>query len=103
MNTTVQRTRSSRLRHRVAALLLLLAAAQLWAQQPAENSPPQTATPATQTPTKDAEGPAAAEPTAATSPEKAAVETPASANSPFDYRASEKISEDLSVSFPVDI
>lgn len=30
-------------------------------------------------------------------------ETPATASSPFDYQASEKISEDLSVSFPVDI
>jgi len=37
------------------------------------------------------------------SPSTTASEPPATANSPFDYQASEKISEDLSVSFPVDI
>jgi outer membrane biosynthesis protein TonB len=103
MNTTAQRTRSNRHRHGVAALVLLLAAAHLWAQQPTEDAPTHAPTPVPQTTTSETETPAPAEPPAATNPEKAVAETPANANSPFDYRASEKISEDLSVSFPVDI
>ena len=52
-------------------------------------------------PTSKDEAPAKAEPAA-----KPAAPAPAPAandDSPFDYRSSEKISEDLSVSFPVDI
>lgn len=53
---------------------------------------------------------AAAVPAEETTPEKSAEKPdakpstePESEGSPFDYRASEQISEDLSVSFPVDI
>ena len=45
----------------------------------------------------------AAEQPQAANPAQPASENPATANSPFDYQSSEKISEDLSVSFPVDI
>jgi hypothetical protein len=41
--------------------------------------------------------------TAAGEPGPASKPAPASKESPFDYRSSEEISEDLSVSFPVDI
>ena len=106
MNTTVQRIKTSRLQHRMAALTLILATANLWAQQPTEDS----ATPATQIPTQApptpasaTETPTPAEPAVATDLEEAAADGPVGASSPFDYRASEKISEDLSVSFPVDI
>lgn len=76
----------------IALLTLLLAGAtlNLWAQQeqqePVEPAPPE------QQETPDAEN------TPATTSE----ETEA-AGSPFDYESSEQISEDLSVSFPVDI
>jgi len=48
----------------------------------------------------------APEPPSKTQPENAPVESPPAAapnESPFDYRPSEEISEDLPVSFPVDI
>ena len=52
-----------------------------------------------QEPAPKDEAPAKAEPAA-----KPATPAPtANDDSPFDYRSSEKISEDLSVSFPVDI
>jgi len=71
-------------------LTLLLGSTALVAQEtdPQESAP------------KD-EAPATAEPAA-----KPATPAPAPAandDSPFDYRSSEEISEDLSVSFPVDI
>ena len=55
-------------------------------------------------PEPDAEAAAPAETTAvpAASPDKAAAD-PINENSPIDYQASEEISQDLSVSFPVDI
>ena len=52
-------------------------------------------------------GPREPEPAVASTPEPGAESEPgdeaAGDTSPFDYRASEQISEDLSVSFPVDI
>jgi hypothetical protein len=85
----------------VATLSLVLGAAPLYAQR-ASDTPQQ----ATDVPGQDAketqknqESPTADKP--ATAP---ATRPPATNNdSPFDYRPSEKISEDLSVSFPVDI
>jgi len=67
----------------LAILLLSLAAARAQEaadpnQQPAETAPATPAEPATKAP-------------------------PNKEDSPFDYEASEQISEDLSVSFPVDI
>ncbi len=81
--------------------LLVLGAAPLYAQR-ATDTPQQ----ATDVPGQDAketqknqESPTADKP--ATAP---ATRPPATNNdSPFDYRPSEEISEDLSVSFPVDI
>jgi hypothetical protein len=76
----------------IALITLLLGGSTLtlWAQQeqqePIEPAPPE------QRETQDAEK------TSATTSE----ETDAD-DSPFDYQSSEKISEDLSVSFPVDI
>ena len=78
----------------VAILSLVLGAAPLSAQQ-ATDAPQQDAK-ETQ---KSQESPTADKP--ATAP---AARPPATTNdSPFDYRSSEEISEDLSVSFPVDI
>ncbi len=86
--------KTPRLTHGLAIALLTLllggGAPTLWAQQeqqePIEPAPPE------QPETQDAEN------TPATTSE----ETDAD-NSPFDYQSSEEISEDLSVSFPVDI
>lgn len=110
MNTAAQRTRTrtrtNRLSHKVAALMLFLAAASSWAQQPVEDTPiqaQQTPTQSPQSPAQEVESPAPAQPSTTTPEEEAVADTPDSTNSPFDYRASEKISEDLSVSFPVDI
>jgi len=76
----------------VATLSLVLGAAPLFAQQAAD-APEQDSE---ETP-KSQESQAANRPAPATRP-------PATSNdSPFDYRSSEEISEDLSVSFPVDI
>ena len=69
-------------------LTLLLGSATLVAQE----ADPQEPAP------KD-EAPATAEPAA----QPATPAPPANDDSPFDYRSSEEISEDLSVSFPVDI
>lgn len=52
-----------------------------------------------QEPAPKDEAPATTEPAA----QPAAPEPAANDDSPFDYRSSEEISEDLSVSFPVDI
>ena len=84
------------MKHKTTAVLLcalFTVTAPAWAQQP--NTPP-PAVPSSQ--------PAAEEPNAAT-PASDADDTPAAdANrSPYDYQSSEEISEDLSVSFPVDI
>jgi hypothetical protein len=71
--------------------LVLCSNAQIiWAQDAAGNA----AQPKTDT--KESEAPQK------TAPEKT-TPTPASNGSPFDYEASEEISQDLSVSFPVDI
>jgi len=83
----------------IATLTLLLGAAPLFAQQ----SSSQEATAETQPGAQPApENPAAA----ATTDEPNSPAPPrrdAAGDSPFDYRSSEEISEDLSVSFPVDI
>ena len=77
-------------------LALLLAAAPLLAQQappaPEPGEQLEHAAPEQTAPREDT--PAAKNP---------AGETDDSGDSPFDYRSSEEISEDLSVSFPVDI
>lgn len=64
---------------RVLLLLFLLSTPLAWAQEEAEQEEAET-----ETPTEDSGGEARDE-------------------SPFDYQSSEQISEDLSVSFPVDI
>ena len=80
------------------ALVLLLSSLQLSAQQPenenTSDAPGSTAAPATDEPS---EAPATVPAT------DAAASSTESADSPFDYRASEQISEDLPVSFRVDI
>jgi len=79
-----------------AALLLALSGfgSAVWAQ-------PAT----TPTASEQAPAPTAKEPSTAATPAPRAEERPiAEANgSPYDYQSSEEISEDLSVSFPVDI
>jgi hypothetical protein len=80
---------------RIIALLLLTLvlcsnAQIIWAQDAAENAAQ------TKTDTKESEAAQKAAPEKTTPP-------PASNGSPFDYEASEEISQDLSVSFPVDI
>jgi hypothetical protein len=54
-------------------------------------------------PAPKSEAPAKVEPAATPAAPAPAPAPAASDDSPFDYRPSEKISEDLSVSFPVDI
>lgn len=83
-----------------AALLLacplLLAQPQTGDQNPQDRSRHDTAA------GKDAAPPPT--PIAATAPEDGGAKPPPRReDSPFDYRSSEQISEDLSVSFPVDI
>ena len=76
----------------VFMLLLALCCAPLHAQQQGADS---------ETDKKEQEAPASP---AANEPSAPAQTAPGQTNdSPFDYRSSEKISEDLSVSFPVDI
>ncbi len=70
--------------NKLLTLLLVLWGSPLWAQVDGEE---QDASEATKTETK-------------TATEQAA---PRPATDPFDYESSEQISEDLSVSFPVDI
>jgi hypothetical protein len=83
----------------VAILSLVLGAAPLHAQR-ATDTPQQAADASEQDSVetqKSQESQAPNKPAPATRP-------PATSNdSPFDYRSSEEISEDLSVSFPVDI
>ena len=74
----------------VLPLALLLAAAPLPAQEAPEPEDNGAATEAPAGETDERETPAAAA-------------SPATDDSPFDYESSEQISEDLSVSFPVDI
>jgi hypothetical protein len=76
-------------------LLLLAVCSGAWSQQPAQPDPAPASAP-------DREKSATA------TDEQAAQETPpptapVTETSPFDYQASEEISQDLSVSFPVDI
>lgn len=75
--------------------LLLLTMAATWSL--AQEEPAAEKTPPEQSPPGSGEA-AATEPSPAQDPAAAGDES-----SPFDYRASEQISEDLSVSFPVDI
>ena len=70
-----------------AFLTLQLASAQLWAQE--SETEPQA-----QPSAKEQQDP---------KPPEVKPAPPESIDSPFDYEASEQISEDLSVSFPVDI
>lgn len=70
----------SKVMNKLLIVLLALWATTLWAQQEQEEAP-------TEEPTQTEQ----------------AAETPEPATDPFDYESSEQISEDLSVSFPVDI
>ncbi len=74
---------------RITILLLALWAAGSQAQQPGDQG-------------ADVQAPDAQEPAAATG-DGATDEQQQPAGDPFDYESSEQISEDLSVSFPVDI
>ncbi len=79
--------------------LLLLAGSWSLAQQ---EQPPKTET--TGSIEGETAGETIAEPATANDTPSSAEDSAADADtSPFDYRASEQISEDLSVSFPVDI
>ena len=83
--------------------LFLIFAPLLWAQ---ETVPTQQGSSAESSETEDAdEQDAAKSPQAGSSGGQAQTNTQGSADrgSPFEYEASEQISEDLSVSFPVDI
>ncbi len=83
-------------------LSLLLTSPFAYSQQ--EDSAPGEQADAAGEEARAATEPAAAEPEPDAEPESAIEGDPAAADrSPFDYRASEQISEDLSVSFPVDI
>ena len=80
-----------------AILIFTLGAVPLWVQRAVgqdTNPPPQ----------KTQEKPAAQKTDSAGQSQPAKTRPPATNDeSPFDYQSSEKISEDLSVSFPVDI
>ena len=78
-------------RFAVILVLALAPAAQGFAQETPEPSP---------SPATGQAGPAGE---SAAAPEREAPPEPARDDSPYDYQASEEISEDLSVSFPVDI
>ncbi|MEE4192008.1 MAG: hypothetical protein V2I66_10540 [Halieaceae bacterium] len=86
--------RIRRLARSSTALVLLLASLPLAAQAPAE-PPQQSEAPAEETAPNDDATPLPADDTADAAPTEP--------EDPFDYEASEQISEDLSVSFPVDI
>ena len=78
------------------ALTLSLGAPQLLAQAPAtdtDETPPATSTQPTEKTTGTQQAPRAQSGSPSTNGE----------DSPFEYRSSEEISEDVSVSFPVDI
>jgi hypothetical protein len=78
---------------RICFLLFAMAATLTLAQE-------QSATAAEPPPEQTPAGSGEATPEPAPDPDQAAT---GDETSPFDYRASEQISEDLSVSFPVDI
>lgn len=89
--------KTPRLKHGLAISMLTLllggSALTLWAQpEQQEQQEPIEPVPSEQPETQDAEN----------TPAMTAEETDAD-YSPFDYQSSEKISEDLAVSFPVDI
>jgi hypothetical protein len=84
----------------ISALLLATTAAT--APYTLAQTPPDTA--ATPAPAPPAAGAPGTAPSSAGDPAKSsAAKSAPGDDSPFDYRSSEKISEDLSVSFPVDI
>ena len=85
------------MKHYRGICLLLLALAATWSL--AQEEPEAAQTPPEQTQTVSDEATATTEPSPAQDPAAGDDEE----LSPFDYRASEQISEDLSVSFPVDI
>jgi hypothetical protein len=76
-----------------AIAVLLLAASVAWSQSGADAESEATTTTQQQSPGADADNGDAARDTTPTQTDR----------SPTDYRSSEEISEDLSVSFPVDI
>ena len=80
-----------------AVLALTLWAASLLAQTEPVETAETAAQPTTRNPNETAKTPAGVSST----PNEAPAKT--NNDSPFDYRSSEEISEDLSVSFPVDI
>jgi hypothetical protein len=87
MNSTASTIRRTAL---AAAMLALLAVAQVSWTQPADEAASEEPPAEQQAPAKDTTPPAP--------------ETDAQADqSPFDYQSSEEISEDRSVSYPVDI
>jgi hypothetical protein len=94
--------RQTRTKNRITgyawAAILLLAPVGLLAQEEAKDTVADK-----QEPVGTAERSQAAEQAQAAQPAQPANENSATDNSPFDYQSSEKISEDLSVSFPVDI
>ena len=90
--------------HLAAVILALsLGTAPLFAQVSGEDAgQPAARDPATGEGTTGQEAPAPDDRPANGQPAERAPQPP-TGDSPFDYRSSEKISEDLSVSFPVDI
>jgi hypothetical protein len=80
-------------RHFAPIWLLVLAVSGALAQEPQPDTPDESAPVTAETTAPTAAGEEAPVPAATAGRE----------TSPFDYRASEQISEDLSVSFPVDI
>ena len=92
MNNTNNRTARKRPGRRVWAALLLLLSVGLPAQEEARD-----------TAAGEQGTPSVTELPEPTGPSTSASEPPVTANSPYDYQASDKISEDVSVSFPVDI
>jgi hypothetical protein len=92
--------------NRLQLAILLLATALGTATLPAQSAPQEKVAPPTSTaPEKSAPQQASAHPAPA-APEQAEKNTPPDKkdkDSPFDYHSSEEISEDLPVSFPVDI
>lgn len=82
-----------------ATLTLMLGASPLLAQQSTSQEGAAETQPGVQaTPEKPATAATGDKPDSSSPPQR-----DAAGNSPFDYRSSEEISEDLSVSFPVDI
>jgi hypothetical protein len=98
LNSTLRRN----LRALALALLLQLASASLPLAAQAIQEPPQQPTSQPEQQSEQTEEPASTATPQAQQPgvDESAATTP---EDPFDYEASEQISEDLSVSFPVDI